>query len=68
MKHCESARLFDVLYQMNNKYQAISKFVFPNDYSVCDVESVLGKEPHSIKIIKVTEVGSINKINNKYLK
>lgn len=67
-KYCEDGLLFDVVYKMEMGNTAISKFMFPIDYTKEDVEKELMAAPHNLNIVSVHEIGYILKLKEQVVK
>lgn len=62
-KYCEDGLLFDVVYSMSTGEKAISKFMFPIDYTPEQVHEELVQAPHNINVHSVHEVAYVLKPN-----
>lgn len=65
-KYCEDGLVFSIVYEMNNGMSGMSHFMFPIDYTVEQVQSVLTQEPHNLKILEVYEGNYVLKMNSAF--
>lgn len=65
-KYCEDGLLFDVMYTMKSGDKAISKFMFPIDYTQEQVKEKLSNAPHHLTIVDVHEIGYVLRPNEAF--